>query len=244
MASSSTSNAKNKWNGALAFSNIGLAGAGFLGPNWQRKHAGNLLEIFSNLLMTKQKPQAILLNEVGNLSDPITPEGKERLEEVLRCAFQETGADEYGPPKFLWSNGETMVAFKAETQVRVMKPLTEMFRVDSWRTVERFKIIGHTEHGEHTLLMYNQHQPSSDLRPFKATQKINFCKAILQDAIRQLSEDASLIGFGFGGDANCNIVPHHIQKLFALGELYVYIYCVYCGGVLWGNSGGGVDGCA
>ena len=86
-----------------------------------------------------------------------------------------------------------------------MEPLTQMSRVDSWRTVGRFKVIGATEHGEHTLLIYNLHQPSSELLPFKPNQKISFCKAILNDAVRQHREDASTIGFGFGGDANCNM---------------------------------------
>ena len=224
MSSSSTSNvigvsehnAKNNWDGAFAFSNAGMAGAAFEGPKWQKKHAGKLGEIFSNLLMTKQKPQAILLNEVGNLTDPITTEGRERLEEVLRSAFNETGAAEHGPPQFFWSSGETMAVFTAGARVHVMEPLTNMLRVDSWRTVERLKVIGATEHGKHTLLIYNQHQPSSARRPFKQSQKINFCKAILKDAMRQNSEDASIIGFGFGGDGNCGMVPHHIQKRFAL----------------------------
>ena len=217
MPSSSTSNvigvsehnAKNKWTGAFAFSNLGLPGAAFQGNNWRKKHAGKLREMFSNLLLTKQEPQGILLCEVGNFSDPITPKGRQRLEEVLGLAFKETGAAEHGPAQFFWSDGETMAAFKAEAKVDVMEPLTKMFRVDPWRTVERFKAFGATEHGGHTLLIYNQHQPSSDLRPFKPTQKINFCKAILEDAMRQHSEDESIIGFGFGGDANCNMAPHH-----------------------------------
>ena len=145
MSSSSTSNvigvsehnAKNKCTGAFAFSNIGLAGSAFQGNNWQKKHAGKLQEIFSDLLMTNQKPQGILLCEVGNLSDPITPEGRERLEEVLGFAFKETGAAEHGPPQSFWSNGETMAAFKAEAQVQVMEPLTKMSQVDDWRIVEK-----------------------------------------------------------------------------------------------------------
>ena len=161
MSSSSTSNvigasehnAKNKWTSAFAFSNIGLPGAVFQGVNWQKKHAGKLREMFSNLLMTKQKPEGILLCEVGNISDPITSEGRERLKEVLESAFKETGAAEHGPPQFFWGNDEIMVAFCAEVQVRVLEPLTNMFRVDRWRTVERYKIIGYTEHGEHTLLL-------------------------------------------------------------------------------------------
>ena len=217
MSSSSTSNvigvsehnAKNKCTGAFAFSNIGLAGSAFQGNNWQKKHAGNLREIFSALLRTNQKPQGILLCEVGNLSEPITPTGRQRLEEVLGLAFKEAGAVEHGPPQFFWSDGDTMAAFRAEVQVDVMEPLTKMPRVDPWRTVERFKAFGDTEHGRHTLLIYNQHQPSSDLRPFKQAQRIHFCKAILQDAMRQHGQDESIIGFGLGGDANCNMAPHH-----------------------------------
>ena len=106
-------NAKNKCTGAFAFSNIGMPGEAFEGVNWQKKHVGKLRVIFSSLLRTKEKPQGILLCEVGNLSDPITPEGRKRLEEVLGLAFKETGAGEHGPPQFFWSNGETMVAFKA-----------------------------------------------------------------------------------------------------------------------------------
>ena len=199
-------NATNKWTSAVACSNLGLPGAAFEGGLWHKKHVGKLRELFSNLLMTNEKPQGILLCEVGSLSDLITPEGRFNLEEVLRLAFLEAGAAEHGPPQFFWSNGETMVAFESKVQVHVMDPLTKMTRVDSWRTVDRFKVIGATEHGEHTLLLYNQHQPNSDVRPFKPTQKINFCNAILEDAIRQRSDDASIIGFGFGGDSNCNMV--------------------------------------
>ena len=97
--------------------------------------------------MTKEKPQGIFLCEVGNLSDPITPEGAKRLAEVLGLAFEEAGAAEHGPPQFFWSDGETMAAFEAGAQVHVMEPLTQMSRVDSWRTVERFKVIGVTDHG-------------------------------------------------------------------------------------------------
>ena len=131
------------------------------------------------------------------------------MEEVLGLAFADAGAAEHGPPQFFWSDGETMAASEAGAKVHVMEPLTQMSRVVSWRTVERFKVTGATEHGGHTLLIYNQHQPSSDLRPFKPAQKIHFCKAILEDAMRQHGEDESIIGFGFGGDANCNMVPHH-----------------------------------
>ena len=190
-------NAQNELSGAFAFSNIGLSGAAFQGANWEKKHAGKLRKLFSNLLMTKQQPQGIFLCEVGNLSDPITKVGRWELECVLELAFKDAGAAKHGPPQFFWSRGGTMAAFEAGVQVHKMEPLTQMPRVDSWRTVDRFKVTGATEHGAHTLLIYNQHQPSSSQRPFKPTQKISFCRAILEDAVRQQCQDAAIIGFGF-----------------------------------------------
>ena len=127
------------------------------------------------------------------------------MAEVLGLAFADAGAAEHGPPQFFWSDGETMAAVEAGLVVHAMEPLTNMSRVATWRTVDRFKVTGDTEHGERTLLLYNQHQPCSSLRQFKPSQKIYFCRAILEDAVRQVSDDASIIGFGFGGDANCNM---------------------------------------
>ena len=105
-------NARNEWNGAFSFSNIGLPGEAFEGGNW-KSHARKLREIFANLLTTKEKPQGILLCEVGNRSDPITPEGKEKLEEVLELAFQDSGASEHGSLHVFWSSDETVAAFKS-----------------------------------------------------------------------------------------------------------------------------------
>ena len=87
-----------EWRGAFAFSNIGLAGQAFLGKSWETKHARKLRKIFAELLMTEQKPQGIFLCEVGNLKDPITPEGQAKLEKVLELAFKDAGAEEHGPP--------------------------------------------------------------------------------------------------------------------------------------------------
>ena len=209
MSSSSSSNvigasehnASTDWSGSFAFSNIGLAGVAFQGANWHKKHAVKLREVFSKLL---RDCHGIFLCEVGNLSDPITKVGRWELECVLELAFKDAGAAKHGPPQSFWSRGETMAAFEAGVQVHKMEPLTQMPRVDSWRTVDRFKVTGATEHGAHTLLIYNQHQPSSSQRPFKPNQKISFCTAILEDAVRQQCADAAIIGFGFGGDANCS----------------------------------------
>ena len=80
--------------------------------------------------------------------------------------------------------------------------------------MDRFKLIGDAEHGEYKLLIYNQHQPASKERQFKPNQRLNFCKAILEDAVHQQKTDASIIGFGFGGDANCS----HVQWATASSE--------------------------
>ena len=129
------------------------------------------------------------------------------MKREIESAFKKASATEHGSPQFFWSKGETMAAFKAEVNVEVLEPHTNMSNVDSWRTVDRFKVAGATEHGAHTRLIYNQHQPSSSQRPFRPTQKMSFCTAILEDAVRQQCADAAIIGFGFGGDANCSTAP-------------------------------------
>ena len=98
-------NAKDEWTGALAFTNIGLAGSAFTGQKWLKTHYPALLNLFTLLLKAKERPQGLLLCEVGNLSDVISPEGKRRLEQVVRLAFADAGAVEHGAPQFFWSEG-------------------------------------------------------------------------------------------------------------------------------------------
>ena len=130
-------------------------------------------------------------------------EGQQRLEEVLVDAFENAGATEHGSPQFIWSQGETMAAFRAEAQVHALAPLTNMKRVERWRVVERFELIGATERTPN-LPIYITHQPSSKGRPFKSTQ-INLYKAVLRDAIRHCGENKDIVGYGFGGDAKYSI---------------------------------------
>ena len=186
----------------VAFYNIGLAGKAFTGKEWG-KHRKKLLSIFTDLL--SEPALGLFLNEVGNLSDLLTLKGQQRLQDVLQEAFQNAGAIEHGPPQFLWSGGETMAVVRAEVHVLALEPLTNIARVDSWRVVERFELIRPTEHGQYSMLIYNTHQPSSKKRPFKHTQKIDFCKAVLRDAIWYHSQHQENAGFGFGGDANCTM---------------------------------------
>ena len=130
-------------------------------------------------------------------------EGRTWLKKVIEEAFEKTGATEHGDPQFFWSEGETMAAFKAEATVHPLEPVSKMNRVDAWRTADAFKLTCATEHGPRSLLIYNSHQPNSDKRPFGSTMQINFCKGILQDAMGKHSLNDEIVGFGFGGDANC-----------------------------------------
>ena len=129
---------------------------------------------------------------------------KKGLEEVTIEAFRAAGAAEHGDPQFIWSKDETMAAFEAEVKVRALDPLTKMRRVDAWRVVQRFIVTGATEHGPRSLQIYNNHQPKSNKREFSVAMSINFCKAVLRDAIAHAGADPSCVGFGFGGDANCS----------------------------------------
>ena len=125
-----------EWRAALAYSNIGLPGKAFTKKHW-RKHEKGLLKLFTDLL--KEKVLGLLVNEVGNMSDLVTVDGKTRQEEVLKAAFKKAGATEHGMPRFFWSEGETMAAFRAEVRVVALEPLSRMKRVDEGRVVERFQ---------------------------------------------------------------------------------------------------------
>ena len=98
-----------------------------------------------------------------------------------------------------------MAAFRPNVSVECLSRLTKMDRVHAWRAVERFAALGATEHGPCKLLIYNQHQPASDERPFPANMRIAFCKAVIGDAIGFCHDDVACCGFAFGGDANCSL---------------------------------------
>ena len=147
---------EHEWRGALAYSNIGLPGESFTGESWSKKkgHKKKLLDLFTDLL--REPVLGLLLCEVGNMSDLLTKKGKARLKDVLLAAFDEAGATEHGPPQYFWSKGDSMAAFRAEVQVRQLKPLTKMKGVDSWRMVERFEVFGASEHSQRSLLAYTR----------------------------------------------------------------------------------------
>ena len=142
------------------------------------------------------------LIQVGNLSHLLTEKDKVKFSEMINEAFNQA---EYDEPTIVWSDGETMAAFHKDVAVKVLSPLKNMKGVDRWRTVERFHLFGATEHGPCQMLVFNTHQPSSDLRPFGTQMRVAFCKAIIHDALRVHSDNEAMCGWIFGGDANCSL---------------------------------------
>ena len=65
---------------------------------------------------------------------------------------------------------------------------------------------------EHAILLDNSQQPNSDQRSFPKTSRLMFCKAVVADAIRQVTANERIVGFMFCGDANCNL-PHWLTAL-------------------------------
>ena len=177
------------------------------GRGWP-KHRKRLIRLVTELFKASSVhgggPEllGIFLNEVGNLSDLFDDTAKGKFEDMMREAFARATMD---VPQVLWSPGETMAALRPDVPVECLSRLSHLPRVNSWREVERFTIHGATEHGTCKLLVYNNHQPASDDRPFPANMRMTFCKAIIINAIHFCKEDDKCCGFAFGGDGNCSL---------------------------------------
>ena len=202
----------NEWRAALAYSNIGLAGNAFTSKKWYTKHRGVLLELFTKLLRTPVL--GLLLNEVGNMSDLLTEEGKEKLQEVLMNAFKQAGATEHGPPQFFWSEGETMATFRAEVQVLALQPLTKMRRVDSWRVVERFELFGGPEHGSGSLLIYTLTSRSPTIGPSGPRSKLTSVKQFCEMQFGTAAKTTTLLVMASVATptARCRPGPRHSER--------------------------------
>ena len=81
--------------------NIGLPGKAFHSKEWTRKHQPRLLQLFTELMSHEQRVMGLLLCEVGNLSEPLDEEAKEKCEEVIKMAFHNAGATKHGDPLIL-----------------------------------------------------------------------------------------------------------------------------------------------
>ena len=148
----------------------------------------------------------LLLCEVNNITDPLLGESRTKFSDVITDAIANaTGVE----PTIVWASGqgETMAACLPCANMERLPQMNhvDMPSVHDWRVVDRFLIQGASEHGSPTLLVYNQHQPSSKDRPWPTTMRIIFCGYILIDAMDICSRDRNCVGFVFGGDANCGI---------------------------------------
>ena len=99
---------------ALAFANIGLARSAVVGTNWTKTHRPTLLRQFVDLLRSEKRPAGLLLNEVGNLSDLLQDDERNKFSDLLIEAFHSAGASEHGRPRIFWSGGETVAALRSE----------------------------------------------------------------------------------------------------------------------------------
>ena len=227
-----------EWRGAIAFANIGLPGIAVRSSKWKKTHRPTLLQQFTDLLLynvgeptqTPCKVVGLCLNEVGNLSDLLGYEERILFDDLIQEAFNMAGATEHGPARIFWSKGETISAWRQEQVVTNLSALTKMPRVDDWRTLDRLEVIGATKHGPCSLLVYNSHQPSSDLRKFPMEMRRRLCKATLTDAIEHIEKTDHNIGFAFGGDANCNLATWQT----ALEEMSEYKLTFQEAQLLWG----------
>ena len=100
-----------------------------------------------------------------------------------------------------------MAAFRPGVDVQQLETLKGLTKHAMWRTVERFVLFGASEHGQCNLLVYNQHQPTSDLRKFPQNQKLEFSNAIIRSAVQYCADEPECAGFVFDGDANLGMAP-------------------------------------
>ena len=206
------------WEGVLIFSNIGLAGEAIRGPNWERYKSWLqrfIWDLFSGSApehAPSRKVLGLLLGEVGNLSDRVVGQAKNKFNLAMQEAivnvsnWRSPGQDHQPDIQWTPKNGECVGAFLPCAKMSVLPQMTykDMPELHEYRVMDRFIVRGGPEHKSPTLLVYHQHQPSSTSRPFPHTMRISLCKRILMDATHYCRhEDSKCIGFVVGGDLNC-----------------------------------------
>ena len=186
----------------VSSANIELQRAMMTSQNWLKTHRPALLEQFINML-SENDAIAIFLCEVGTHSAHLQNKERQEFKHLIYEAFEEAGASEHGRPKIFWEeNSTTIAAFRAEVTVQPLQTPTKMTRVHDWRQIDPFLITSAAEHGPYQVLVYNNHQPASQLRPFPANMRIHLARAILRHAIKFFSENPECIGWIQLGDAN------------------------------------------
>ena len=161
--------------GCVVNLNVGLTGKAVKGKNW-KTHRKTLLDIFVKALTHSSDTIGMLVSETGSVTDPYDQDDKNAFNDLFKEAFatasMQTGAAEHGQIQIFWATGnaaETVMIFKSHVKVTMLE---SMILPNSWRRVEVALIQGATEHNEEvSMLIYNSHQPSSDLHPFKVKEE-------------------------------------------------------------------------
>ena len=154
-----------------------------------------------------------MASALARLETPITPftdEVRARVGDLVKEAFEGPSASMHGQCTIVWPQGEhpgeTLTAWRGDMRVELLGQLNPR-REPSYRVVDRILLLWNAEGGasEHAILIYNNHQPCSQNRPFLKCNRVRFCEDVLADAIRQVTEETRIVGFMFCGDANCGL---------------------------------------
>ena len=192
---------------AIISANIGLPGEAVRGQWWFRTHRPALLKQFVGMLSHSEAVMGICVSEVGNLDDLLNAGDIHRFEDLIHEAFRSVpGATEHGLPQIFWPKlmGETLSVWKAGVRVEQMQPLNKLQGLAKFRVAERFRLTDASERNPVSIIVYHTHQPASKKRPFRMHHRVNFCRQVIQDAIRMHTVDDNNVGFLCLGDPNCN----------------------------------------
>ena len=70
------------YEGRVAIANVGLAGCAITGNKWETQHRPFLLEQLTAML-DEDNIWGLMLCEIGNWDDPLEPEARKRVSELL-----------------------------------------------------------------------------------------------------------------------------------------------------------------
>ena len=83
-------------------------------PRHEKRLSKLVSELFAAATERGRLFCGILLNEVGNLSELVGQQGREKCNRVLTASFRQSCSEE---PQLYWISGETMVAFRLRANV-------------------------------------------------------------------------------------------------------------------------------
>ena len=122
--SSASEHVRPVWAGSVAIANIGLGGKAIMGKKWPR-YSTHLVEQLSKML-NYDAVCGLCLGEVGTLDEPLNPNVRQRVQEVLNDAFTDSNASVYGEHQTVWPQGrhpgETLTAWRGDMRFALFGP--------------------------------------------------------------------------------------------------------------------------